>query len=486
MIRDSGLETDAMLLKGRVVVYSVVGCPYCKRAKARLEELKIPYHDINLDAFPDLRADMQERTKKTSVPQIFFNNKHLGGWDDFAEAEFKGTFSEFLGEVADNEVPAEAPQLPVMQRTESGDDCDMSFGIDEYYQLVLDIRKSGLIGDHRYHLRNYKNSFVGSELVDWLVANKNMSRKEAGDMGQELIQRKFGHHVTDDHEFKDGYFFYRLVEDDESEALNTKFPSELEPMPAAQLSENLRRLILKLYADYLSDDGRSVDYAGMAKSEQFEQYVKLSAELQRTEVGKMTRQETLAFFINIYNALVVHANIERGPPISVWQRYKFFNTVSYNIGGQLYCLQDIENGVLRANRKGVGQVRAPFSRTDPRLCVSLDRCEPLIHFALVCGAKSCPPIKTYTAPNIDQELRLAASSFLDGEAVGVSGNVVSLSRILKWYAGDFGANKHEILAFIVEHLPSESEKRAMLAPLLKSRSYSIEYQTYDWSLNGSS
>ena len=50
------------------------------------------------------------------------------------------------------------------------------FAVDEYFQLVLDIRGSGLIGDHRYHLRNYKNSFVGKELVDWLVANKNLSK----------------------------------------------------------------------------------------------------------------------------------------------------------------------------------------------------------------------------------------------------------------------------------------------------------------------
>ena len=76
---------------------------------------------------------------------------------------------------------------------------------------------------------------------------------------------------------------------------------------------------------------------------------------------------------------------------------QFFNSVCYIIGGYEYSLQDIENGVLRANRRGVGMLSLPFSTHDPRLRVALDSCEPLVHFGLVCGAKSCPPIATYTA-----------------------------------------------------------------------------------------
>ena len=48
-----------------------------------------------------------------------------------------------------------------------------------------------------------------------------------------------------------------------------------------------------------------------------------------------------------------------------------------------------------------GMFSRPFGSSDPRLKVALDTAEPLIHFALVCGAKSCPPIKTYSA-NVSQ------------------------------------------------------------------------------------
>ena len=60
----------------------------------------------------------------------------------------------------------------------------------------------------------------------------------------------------------------------------------------------------------------------MAKSKEFGAYIKHTAELQRVKLEGMSREETLAFFINIYNALVIHANVVRGPPVNLWQRYK--------------------------------------------------------------------------------------------------------------------------------------------------------------------
>ena len=68
--------------------------------------------------------------------------------------------------------------------------------------------------------------------------------------------------------------------------------------------------------------GQGVDYGSMAHSDEFLAYIKHTAELQRVKLEGMTREETLAFFINIYNALVIHANVVRGPPVTLWQRYK--------------------------------------------------------------------------------------------------------------------------------------------------------------------
>lgn len=71
-----------MELKGRVLVYSILGCPHCMRAKNTLQELGVPYSDVGLDKFPQARQDLQRRAQKRTVPQIFFNAKHIGGNED--------------------------------------------------------------------------------------------------------------------------------------------------------------------------------------------------------------------------------------------------------------------------------------------------------------------------------------------------------------------------------------------------------------------
>ena len=66
-------------MKGRITIYSITGCPYCIRAKNKLSELKLEYVDINLDNHPSRRNEMQKITGKKTVPQVFFNAKHIGG-----------------------------------------------------------------------------------------------------------------------------------------------------------------------------------------------------------------------------------------------------------------------------------------------------------------------------------------------------------------------------------------------------------------------
>lgn len=66
--------------------------------------------------------------------------------------------------------------------------------------------------------------------------------------------------------------------------------------------------------------------------------------------------------------------------------------------------------------------------------------DPRIHFALVCGAKSCPPIKLYTPDNLEDGLQSAAEAFAEGEiSVDKSGKgAVRMSKIYSWYHDDFG------------------------------------------------
>lgn len=66
------------------------------RAKDKMQKLGIEYMDINLDTYPERRAEAKERTGKNTVPQIFFNNIHVGGFDDFDKLVRINIFSFFV------------------------------------------------------------------------------------------------------------------------------------------------------------------------------------------------------------------------------------------------------------------------------------------------------------------------------------------------------------------------------------------------------
>ena len=71
------------------------------------------------------------------------------------------------------------------------------------------------IKDRRYLLKVYPKSFVGSELVDWMTKNLSISSEQAISKGQQLIDKKFIHHVHDQHDFENKFLFYRFYIDED-------------------------------------------------------------------------------------------------------------------------------------------------------------------------------------------------------------------------------------------------------------------------------
>ena len=77
-------------------MYSTGFCPYCVRARMLLERKGVPYTDIRVDLEPALRAEMIERSGRTSVPQIFIDGFHVGGCDDMYALEQRGRLDPLL------------------------------------------------------------------------------------------------------------------------------------------------------------------------------------------------------------------------------------------------------------------------------------------------------------------------------------------------------------------------------------------------------
>lgn len=477
---------------GQVTVYSVSGCPHCKSAKQKLTDSSITYVEVNLDVFPERKAEMKELSGRHTLPQIFFNRTHIGGNDDLeALMANEERWSMLLSDLRSTP-PEGAPEVPpaVAEEALSSELCSQITGCtpDLLIELVKEMRGPGgvSIQDRMYRLKTYPSVFVGSQAVDWLVAKKGVTREEAVDLGNQLMEKFFFHHVCDDHVFKDKYLFYRFLHDEKKQALNVHQTSECEPIPALEVAEKLRKLIIALYDEHLSPDGKSVNYAAIGQSEGFRRYVLMTTRLQRADVTSLNREEKIAFFVNIYNAMVIHAYVEKGPPKSAWQRVRFFSRISYKIGGACYSLNDIEHGVLRGNKRfGLALYPQISSSGDPRADVVIHDVDPRIHFALVCGAKGCPPIKTYSAANLNEQLEDAALAFFSGDAVEYNEkkNRLKVSMILKWYGADFGANDRAVGMFVVKYVTDEEKKAKITAGLLKS-SFRMSYFDYDWTVNG--
>lgn len=79
-----------------VVVYVTQSCPYCTRARHLLDKKKVTYTLIDLDQQPEKRAEMERKSGRTSVPQIFIDNYHVGGFDDMAALNVAGKLDPLL------------------------------------------------------------------------------------------------------------------------------------------------------------------------------------------------------------------------------------------------------------------------------------------------------------------------------------------------------------------------------------------------------
>lgn len=81
-----------------IVIYTTAVCPYCVAAKNFLQSKGQTWSEVRVDTDPDTRRKMTEMTGRTSVPQIFINDTHVGGYDDMIALHRKGGLEPLLGE----------------------------------------------------------------------------------------------------------------------------------------------------------------------------------------------------------------------------------------------------------------------------------------------------------------------------------------------------------------------------------------------------
>ena len=170
-------------------------------------------------------------------------------------------------------------------------------------------------------------------------------------------------------------------------------------------------------------------------------------------VSAMDKNDQLAFYINAYNAWILHEALGKYPTKSVKDVFFIFFTGNrIKVAGEQTSFNQLEKGTIRSK----------FA-------------EPRVHFALNCASRSCPPLnpEAFRGNSLDSQLEKLARNFIDS-AKGVSyqegTKTAALSKIFDWYKADFKDGGP--LAFI-------NKRRSSPLP----NDAKISYQEYDWSLN---
>ncbi len=211
-------------------------------------------------------------------------------------------------------------------------------------------------------------------------------------------------------------------------------------------------------------EGR-VDYAGLkARPGDLDAYLEQVAAVSGEAFARWPAGERLALLLNLYNAQTLKLVTEHYPvasirriglvPGSAWRRR------IVRLGGRVMSLDDLEHGIIRKEYR-----------------------EPRVHFALVCAAKGCPPLRDepFVAERLEEQLQDQARRFLGDTSKNrfdAATGTLWLSPIFEWFSEDFTAGGGSLPGFVRPLLPAAAGEGPGATAVRE-----VRFTDYDWSLN---
>ena len=468
-------------LESELQVYSTSGCRYCRLAKATLQEQGIPFRSIDITSHASV-ADSSEAwslieqrvafTKQRTVPQIFVGKEHIGGCDDLLREMADGQLEKRLTQWG---VERQGKHPPVSPATSTSDPAD----VDE--AAAAPLRKQLL--------------YLNEAAADPMPAPGASWPSQSPEAAQACVD----------------------------------------------LSVAVQHAALGLTDTFAASSAGGgvefIDYRRMTLSLQYRAFSDMVAglaTLRLSTLSFMPPHSKTAFWVNVYNALVIHSTAIVGSPAdSPPARSAFFSGrtgARYCVAGLLLSPDDIEHGVLRANAlhappsdissTGARPAAAPYFSTrqamyldhvqgevhggpmaeaqqprcsvlqhtsaDQRVGLCVPVADPRVHFVLNCGARSCPPVRVLAgaAADVEASLAAAAAAYLGGGEVSVSaeGRVV-LPKLLLWYGGDFAPSLRGVCERVCALMRPGPEREALKEALRAGGNMEklVSFGEYSWA-----
>jgi hypothetical protein len=228
------------------------------------------------------------------------------------------------------------------------------------------------------------------------------------------------------------------------------------PLSAQQALPKVDRSPWDAVLKQFVNEKHQVDY-GRLKKDGAQRLTDYIISLGRAGTQPLSSNEKKALLINAYNALTVQWVVKNYPITSIQRTDSPFTESRHRLGGETVSLDAIES-----------QLRAVG---DPR-----------IHAALVCAARSCPPLRreAYVADRLDEQLDDNIREWLADPALNQfypSQGRAEISPIFKWYRKDFDAYPSGLEGFLRKYAPRQVIRE------LGNRRLDISFGDYDWGLN---
>lgn len=212
----------------------------------------------------------------------------------------------------------------------------------------------------------------------------------------------------------------------------------------------------KVLKTYVNAEGM-VNYGALKVNRSvLDGYLGKTGAVKESEFDTWTRNQRLAFLINVYNAETLKLIIDHYPVKSIKKIGGLFgqpwDLKSVTLFGKKTTLNILEHGILRPKYK-----------------------EPRVHFVIVCAAMGCPPLRNeaFIAEDLDDQLNARGRYFLSQKNKNrVDGNTLYLSPIFDWFKEDFttqGSLQEYVAPFFQDDI--------------KNKNLKVKFTSYDWSLN---
>ena len=222
------------------------------------------------------------------------------------------------------------------------------------------------------------------------------------------------------------------------------------------------------------------------------EFLNSAAALKDADAHSLNLDERLAFFLNVYHVMIMHAFIVLGPPDSAFNWLSYFNILAYQCSDDIFSLAELEHNIIRAEMCFPSQFLSRFILPKSQFRFALAKPDFRINFALNSGSLSIPggAVPLYKSEFVHEQLDTVTRKFVNYtisfSQKGLRDTSILLPRVCLWFAEDFGdGSANDVMKVLGSYL--NEEKRNTLRGLWSERKkchdigiWNVKYLPYNF------